>query len=291
MKQASKSLIFFLLLLVVPLHQAGAIQNGSGFNLVAPTNADVSNWTTGWGASGVTGWDYVGNGNDASCVYLGNDWVLTAGHVGAGTFTLQGTAYAAVPGSAHSISNQYGTADLTLFQIASGPSLPQLVLTGSAPVPFSASQAGSQVVMIGYGGPNNTRVKSWGLNTVTSDNILASVSGYSYETIDFKTAGGTTTAGQSSVTNNALLVVGDSGGGDFLYDAASGKWRLAGINEAVNGSDSYMVQLSAYASQINGIVGVVPEPHTWVLIGLGVAALLIQRSPRRGNKFQSSPVE
>ena len=284
MKQTAKSLISFLLLLTASLHQARAIQDGSGFNTTEPTNTDVANWTTGWGASGVTGWAYIGSGNDASCVYLGNNWVLTAGHVGAGTFTLQGTAYAAVPGSARSLSNQYGTADLTLFQIVSGPSLPALMLATSSPVSFSRWQSGSQVVMLGYGGGQG---ETWGLNTVTSNNILVSINGYSYESVDFETAGGTTTSGTSSVTNDALLVLHDSGGGDFIYDAAKGKWLLAGINEAVNGSDSYMVQLSAYATQINSIVNAVPEPQTWVFLGLGVAVFLIQRSTRLGNIFRS----
>jgi hypothetical protein len=39
------------------------------------------------------GWSYVGQLNGASCVYLGNGWVLTAGHVGEGTVSLNGTAY------------------------------------------------------------------------------------------------------------------------------------------------------------------------------------------------------
>src|SRR5262249_11495973 len=45
-----------------------------------------------------TGWDYVGTIVGGSGVFLGNYagsyWVLTAGHVGAGTFTLGGMTYA-----------------------------------------------------------------------------------------------------------------------------------------------------------------------------------------------------
>jgi len=57
---------------------------------------------------------------------------------------------------------------------------------------------------------------------------------------------------------------------------------LAGINEAVDTSnnDSYMVQLSAYASQINGIIAV-PEPSGFLLAGLALAALLGLRRPVR----------
>ena len=43
------------------------------------------------------GWSNVGTLGGASCVYLGNGWVLTAGHVGEGTVNLNGTAYNADP--------------------------------------------------------------------------------------------------------------------------------------------------------------------------------------------------
>ena len=76
----------------------------------------MANWTSGWGGPEITGWDYVGQVNGASGVYLGNGWVLTAAHVGAGNFTVAGLSYAFVGGSATSITNGNGTtADLLLF--------------------------------------------------------------------------------------------------------------------------------------------------------------------------------
>src|ERR1700734_1830127 len=65
-----------------------AVEMNGNYDTTAPTDSDISGWDSGGGASGVTGWDYVGTVNDASGVYLGNGWVLTAGHVGAGTFVL-----------------------------------------------------------------------------------------------------------------------------------------------------------------------------------------------------------
>ena len=128
--------------------------------------------------------------------------------------------------------------------------------------------------MIGYGGGTF----AWGLNTVTESNVSVTVKGYPYDTIDFQTAYGTTTDGSYSATNNAVLIGGDSGGGDFIYDPGSGTWELAGINEAVDTSNnnSYMVEVSAYASQINSIIEV-PEPGCITLAGAAVAVFLACR--------------
>lgn len=279
MNRTVKSPVFLLLFLFISLDQAKAVQSSGSYITTEPTDANVSNWTTGWGSSEVTGWDYVGSVNHASGVYLGNGWVLTAAHVGAGTFTLQGITYTAVAGSARGFSDAFGTADLTLFQIVSGPDLPQLVITETAPLTFSSSHPGTQVVMIGYGGGYG---ETWGLNTVTNNNLSVTVQGYSYVTVDFKTTYGTTTAGETSITNNAKLVTGDSGGGAFTYDSTTNQWLLAGINEAVAAnSSSYFVELSHYASQINNIVNV-PEPQTYVLLGTGFAVFLLLRKRQHG---------
>ncbi|MDR3401141.1 MAG: trypsin-like serine protease [Chthoniobacter sp.] len=258
-----------------------AIENGTNgsFNTTAPTGSDIPNWNTGWtqpqGQSGITGWNYVGivagGGGGASGVYLGNNWVLTAGHVGPGDFTLGINTYSVVPGSAQSITDSNGTADMTLFQIATAPNLPVLSIAASAPKALSTSQAGSKVAMIGYG-TSGGLAESWGLNTVTEKNVLVSVG--SFVSTDFVTGYGTTTMGSHSATNNYFLFLGDSGGGDFIFNSTSAQWELAGINEAVDGSNnSAMVQLSTYAPQINAIV-TTPEPTSCVFLGGGLLALL-----------------
>jgi Trypsin len=288
---------FYLLLSsVLFLAQARAVEVGASYNTTAPTNSDIANWTTGWGTNGVTGWNYVGNlsvsGGPAtgdSGVYLGNNWVLTAAHVanagniGAGTFTLGSTSYSVIAGSVQTI----GTADMVLFQIDTtstpAPNLPSLTIATSAPTAFSILQAGSSVAMIGYGGGQG---ETWGLNTVTSINQSVQINANSttYTTTDFETAYGTTTHGLSSVTNSAQLVNGDSGGGDFIYNSSAGIWTLAGINEAVDlgTHDSYMVQLSTYATQINSVTSV-PEPSAYALLSVG-ALLFGANALRRVHK-------
>jgi len=248
---------------------AWAVENGSSYQTTAPTDTQAPNWTTGWGGGGITGWNYVGQVNGASGVYLGNGWVLTAAHVGMGNFILSGNTYEAVAGSSHSISNSNGTVDVVLFQInttALGSnailSLPALVLNSSAPIAFAYGVTGSSVVIIGYGGGEG---ESWGLNTVTQINELITPEDYSYVSNDFLTLTGAITYdnprgnGSETITNNAQVVTGDSGGGDFIYNASTGQWNLAGINE-ITGTDtsgqalSGFVQLDTYASQINAIV-------------------------------------
>jgi len=264
-----KALSYYLSLCALfSLIQAGAVEiNGGTFNTTAPTSSDIPDWVTGWGASDVTGWDYVGTVNGASAVYLGNDWVLTAGHVGAGNFSLGGTSYTVVAGSAQGVTNSNGSAaDLTMFKLTLAPNLPALTIATSPPVAASTGQAGSSVAMIGYGGGS----ESWGLNTVNYINYSASVGGYISN--DFLTFYGTSSS--PSYANNAFLIGGDSGGGDFIYNSSTQTWMLAGINEAYDGqNDSYMVQLSTYAPEISGLMAA-PEPSPFAFFGLGLLTLI-----------------
>ncbi len=268
------------LMSVVPTHGVEYNVNTSTYVATAPDDTasgySVSGWDSGWSGSDITGWNYVGSVNGASGVYLGNDWVLTAGHVGAGNFHLDGVTYDEVANSARSA----GTADLTLYRISSAPDLPSLTLALDPPTAFGIDSPGSSVVMIGYGGGHG---ETWGENNVTQINEPVSVAGYS--STDFYTLTGTGTYSMGTVTNTAQLVVNDSGGGEFIYDSATSQWQLAGINEAqlINEQSgqlvgSAMVQLSNYDTTIDTIIAV-PEPTTWVLLpgGLALLALGVRR--------------
>jgi hypothetical protein len=276
-------LLTFLLasFLATPLravYTIGAPNNG--YDTTQPTtNSNIPNWitignttATGWGGPGVTGWDYVGQIGPASGVYLGDGWVLTAGHVGMGNFTLDGTTYLPVVGSGVSISDAYGTADLTFFKIQTSPDLPDLIISDDLPVVFSPTETGSSVVMLGFGGGNGHL--TWGLDTVT-DKGYTFPDGYNYVSQAFFTDNYPITYGTTTVDNQSTLVGGDSGGADFTFDDANQKWELAGINEVVaaDGSFSGYVQLDDYLPQIELLPGIViaPEPQTWALFGLGLA--------------------
>jgi hypothetical protein len=247
----------------------GVEMTGNTFNTTAPTSANIPNWNTGWGSSTVSGWNYVGVVNGATGVYLGNGWAMTVGHVGNGSLTLGGTTYPLLQGSLHTFTNPDGSdIDLCVFKLSVSPSLPALSISGVDPVAFSQNQAGSGVAMIGFAGGKG---ETWGYNAVTEVNSLQQVSFYTSN--DFETDLGKTTAGTSSVTNNAFLVSGDSGGGDFIFNSATQSWTLAGLNEAIDDSNnSYLVQLDTYAPQISAITGLtsLPEPSSTGLLGFGL---------------------
>jgi hypothetical protein len=245
-----------------------------------PANTDIPNWTTGWvqptGSTTTTGWDYVGSVGGNSAVYLGNGWVATAAHVGTGTFVLNNVAYPMVPNS----TQTFGTTDLILFEVSPTPLLPALPIRTTNPVSYS-----SPVAIIGFGHTNGDRDLTWGYNTVTQQNEATpvTVGTVSYNSQDFWTFSGTTSNGSQSVTNDYGVVIGDSGGGAFIFNPTTQMWELAGINEVngtvdVNPSNpkqpfSGFVQLNLLATQINKITA---EPKTadtptmppWGLIAL-----------------------
>jgi hypothetical protein len=171
-----------------------------------------------------------------------------------------------VAGSAVGIADSNGTADLTLFRVTQGPTLPSLIIPSSAPAEFS-----DPVAIIGLGGGHG---ESWGLNTVTYTGIPTTYN--SYDSIDFDTIYGATS---STGTNDAVLIGGDSGGGDFVFGSSS-EWTLAGINEQVGGNNSYMVQLSNYEPEIEQIINV-PEPGILQIMAVGLPMALMLRSQRR----------
>jgi hypothetical protein len=267
------------------LADVNAIENGSTGtpNETAPTGSNIPNWNVGWtqpqGQSGITGWNYVGlvagGGGSASGIYLRNGWVLTAGHVGAGNFTLGSGTYTVVPNTAYTgftatIDGTVSNADITVFQVQPDGvttfSLPNL-----SPLPIATSQPalGSQMAMLGYGdGNSQVGTETWGLNVVTARNEAVSIN--SFVTNDIETTYG--------ASNVYYVVLGDSGGGDFIYHSSKSEWQLAGFNEAVdtNTNDSYFVQLSTYASQINAVTAQpVPALRWWGWAVLFVSILVV----------------
>jgi hypothetical protein len=241
---------------------------GNTFNTTAPTSADIPNWNTGWGNSTVNGWDYVGQVNGSSGIYLGNGWAMTVGHVGNGSLTLGKMTYPLAQGSLHVFANPDGSSiDLCLFKLTVSPNLPALNIAPADPTAFAQNQTGDSVAMIGYGGGKG---ETWGFNAVTEVNTMQQVS--FYNTNDFETDLGPVT-GTSSTTNEDYLVSGDSGGGDFIFNPATQTWMLAGLNEAIDDkNNSYLVQLDTYVPQIDAITGLTsaPEPSPAGLLGFGL---------------------
>ncbi len=257
------------------------------YNDSPPTEPDDANWGSGWPESGDTGLDYVGSTNTCSAVYLGKGFVLTAYHVGAGNFTLDGQTYDAIAGSAV----QIGSSDLTLFQINQTSTTGNTLNLNPLNLSTSTPAVGSTVVMIGYG---NNQGETWAENTVAQTNYDVPLSDYNTDSTDFLTTDTfQNEVNNVSTTTDGQLVSGDSGGGAFIYNNATHQWELAGINEVlledpddhdkIDGSG--MIQLSDYSAQIQADMA--PEPPAWLLALAGVAIL---GGVRRGRRDVASRV-
>jgi hypothetical protein len=103
------------------------------------------------------GWSNVGVLGKTAGVYLGNHWVLTAGHAGARELQLGDRLFEAVQGKIrHRLFTRPALeADLQLFQLRESPELPRLRLASSAP------RAETQVVLIGSGLDRSPSLTAW----------------------------------------------------------------------------------------------------------------------------------
>ena len=248
-KFSSICLLLFSVVVAVPQSIAVVLntEDGAG-NTEAPENDP--------------GFQNVGILNAGSGVYLGNGWVLTAAHVGAGSITLNGQEFDNIVDQTVQLTNSEGSGltpstDLLLMRLRDEPDLPALRL-GCRSVSIN-----TDVTLIGGGrdraedltrwnresirGENNdvwtlvsedddfnesgyftedTRTVRWGVSRVTGTNFTAD-SGRgdvsSFQT-DFFAPG-------SVVETSAQAVTGDSGGGVFQENG--GVWELVGLIHAI----------------------------------------------------------
>lgn len=288
----------------------------------APSHAVVIDTQTGSGNTTAPGDDpgfaNVGTLGIGSGVYLGNGWVLTAGHVGGGNFVLNSGTYAMLAGSGTTLTNngavgKTATTDLFMFRLATTP-------TGLAPVSIAAASpsVNAAVTMIGAGRDRgdftqwsvNTQATPWAWTEVTSGGNFAG-----YKTVSSRAVRwGTNNVEQSGIwihdgvgdvqtlytdfdysqvySNEAQAAYGDSGGAVFSKNGSS--WELAGLMLAVDGFSgqpdpganavfgdvTFSADLSFYRSQITAIV---PEPSAVALV-TAAAAIMGVRAYRSRNR-------
>ena len=236
------------------------------------------------------GWSNVGTrpGGTSSVVYLGNRWVATAAHIGAGITEFDGIRHEPVAGSPIQLKNPDGTqADLMLFQLITDPGLPRLTLAERPP------RVGQEVTLVGLGSARGRPVtidseqglvdgfmwgeagtRRWGTNRVTGSlNPIRHGEGYTqafamtFEAIDRP----------SSTHHEAAAANGDSGGAVFaLADALQPErgQALVGIIFSVSnrpgsphrstlyGSATFAADISFYRDQILRITQLDCPPGT-----------------------------
>lgn len=260
------------------------------------------------------GWTNVGVRGIGSGVYLGDRWVLSANHVGAGSIVLGGTTYAVAPNTAFQLNNngaagRTASTDLVMFRLAADPGLPMLSIASTTPT-------GTQgLTMIGAG-LDRGAFKTWLVNTGTNpwiwteNAVNPNAAGYQWGSTRTMRWGTNTSAGSTWIntgpsngdtftfattfsdivgdSSEAQAATGDSGGAVFRKNGAT--WELAGImlavdsysgqpgSTAVYGNDTFIADLSFYRPQI---LSVVPEPATGTLMVVGTATAALAWLCRR----------
>jgi hypothetical protein len=212
----------------------------------------------------------VGVVNGLTGVYLGEGWVLTANHVGAGSLTLQGVAHPAVPSSSIRLEHAPGSpTDLRVYRLITDPGLDPLEIASPGVHP------GSSVVLYGNGRDRGNpttwqgiagfywasgKSLRWGTNEVEDTGLVISIGDSTVESFNTLFDAGLPTA------HEAQAAVGDSGGAAFV--AAGNGYELAGILYAIYGyggqpsstslygNGTLAADLSYYRSQILALTAV-----------------------------------
>jgi len=253
--------------LVAPIERASAIvffSQGNDANLTNPGNG--------------LPWENVvqmrsDSGPIGTGVYLGNRYVLTAGHVGPLTSVKVGFLDYQLDSS---IPISIGTADMKLVRLASDPGLNGVRLNTNP----SGDTGNSYLVGYGVGrasssllssspvtwGDSSTALKRWGTNLVDGTIAGVQVGGYTSDLLR-------TQFNSNAGINEAALTIYDSG--SALFRQIGSEWYLVGLGAYVQNSgyslastqfnskdsdDSYFIRISSYSNAVNQIGAVaVPE--------------------------------
>ncbi|QYY36118.1 hypothetical protein [Ruficoccus sp. ZRK36] len=229
--------LFLAVMLTAALPVCALVNSGNpGGNRTAPTGLN--------GEPADPGFDRVGFNGSASGVYLGEGWVLTARHLPAKTFTLDGVTY-----EWDGVNDyKFPDTELRLFRLANAPEMPVLPMISQTPRP------GENVIMVGAGRDcedhvtywyvdktaqpitwtevptrgeanaggvlsNEGSIISWGTNLVS--NVMPHPKLGALIITDFTENPATRT------TFEAQAVSYDNGGA--LFTETNGEWKLAGI--------------------------------------------------------------
>ncbi len=272
-------------LLASTLAARAVIVIGPDDNLSAPTT----------GAAANAPWEYVVRlgVNNASGVYLGNGYLITANHVNV-------PADALINGNLFQIDPAYTPvqidgADIKLLHILGNPGLAPLPLIDPGDNEFSKACAiigwgvgpGAAIPDEGFNwGDDSTRAQRWGTNTTLGSYLNSGGTLYLQTAFNF-----------NSGNDEAAVTLGDSG--SALFANFGGTWKLTGITVGADSNspsmsrydqlglpghvgdvadNNYFIPISQHRASIQGSAPL-PEPSSALLLMLG--ATLLGRRPRR----------
>jgi hypothetical protein len=252
---------------------------------------DANSTTNTSDPGGGVPWANVGSVNGASGTYIGNGWVLTAAHVGAGPIAFDSGTFQP-DGRVIRLKNpDTSLADMLLYHLVLTPSLPDSVISSSTPA------VASLVDLVGYGrirgsaeqsyssedGPkfgfnwSANGTKSYGTNQIQSGVETLTVFGagsFRGFILDFTPPPSLFTPPPPYVNTvrEAQVATGDSGGAVFYKNGAT--WELAGMIEAlasfvyplpasVYGDESWVMDLPTYKTQIDTLVSSTAGGANW----------------------------
>jgi len=214
------------------------------------------------------GWANVGLRSGMAATYLGNGWVITALHVGAGDVVLGGVTHHALPESAIRLGHGSGppASDLVVFRIEPRPELPSLRIRQTPP------KVGDRALLIGAGCDRGERTSwngrtgwTWGPNSTLrwGTNRVAMV-GLDVRAGDNVTPGFALRFDPRETRFEAQAAVGDSGGAVFI--PREGRFELAGVliaiasypgqpaNTALYGNFSTAADLSVFGDSLAALL-------------------------------------
>lgn len=236
-------------------------------NVIDPANSATFPTTPAVGVP----WQYIIRYglNNASAVYIGNGYLLTARHVGTsnsgllirGTNYNRDTTFSPVPITLPGTTTTY--VDLQLQKISGDPGLPALPIALSSTIDVNKSSVlvgwgkGKGTLVSGQGwnwGDNTTRSFRWGTNTT---GIFTSSVSYTVGILTMNYTQLTVSFNSNQDANEAAATEGDSG--SALFQSLSGTWTLGGITTVVSTLNSSLYSPS------DTIFFVRLRDYSWVL--------------------------